>query len=198
MAPRADVSEERRKQILDAAVKVFSESGFDKTRMDDIVTESGLSKGALYWYFDSKDAIITAILENIFEDEIYHLQALVDAPGSAADRLSQLTNSTIAEFERVAETLPITFEFYAMALRNDVVRDAIQGYFEAYLNILVPIIEQGIQSGEFRELEAFDAAVALGALMEGTVLLWVIDPDRIKIDKHLQTGVQILMAGMLR
>jgi len=55
MSPRPDVSEERKNQILDAAGKVFARLGFQKTRMDDIVEESGLSKGTLYWYFKSKD-----------------------------------------------------------------------------------------------------------------------------------------------
>lgn len=58
MAPRPDVSEERKTQILTAATKMFTEHGFAEARMDDIAVESGLSKGALYWYFESKDAII--------------------------------------------------------------------------------------------------------------------------------------------
>jgi hypothetical protein len=105
-------------------------------------------------------------------------------------------NSTIAEFGHIVQTLPLTFEFYAMALRNDVIREAMRGYFDAYLKILIPIIEQGIQSGEFRKVDAFESSVALGALMEGTILLWVIDPTSISIEKHLNSGVKILMEGL--
>ncbi len=67
MSPREDVSEERKEQILDAATEVFAQKGFDKARMDDIVEETGLSKGALYWYFKSKDDIIFAIMDRIFQ-----------------------------------------------------------------------------------------------------------------------------------
>ncbi|MFQ5923332.1 MAG: TetR/AcrR family transcriptional regulator, partial [Anaerolineales bacterium] len=56
MSPRPDVSQKRQEQILNAAEKVFSERGFSGARMDDIVREVGLSKGALYWYYKSKDA----------------------------------------------------------------------------------------------------------------------------------------------
>lgn len=66
---RSDVSEERRSQILDAAVAVFARLGFHQARMDDIVQEAGLSKGALYWYFKSKDEIVMAILSSLFERE---------------------------------------------------------------------------------------------------------------------------------
>ena len=67
MAPRPDVSKERKTQILTAATKVFTELGFAGARMDDIVAESGLNKGNLDWYFDSKDAIIISILDQVFE-----------------------------------------------------------------------------------------------------------------------------------
>jgi len=67
--PRPDISEERKTQILSAATKVFTKHAFAEARMDDIVAESGLSKGSLYWYFDSKDAIIISILDQVFEWE---------------------------------------------------------------------------------------------------------------------------------
>ena len=67
MAPRPDVSKERKSQILTAATKVFTELGFAGARMDDIVAESGLSKGNLYWYFESKDTIIISMLDQVLK-----------------------------------------------------------------------------------------------------------------------------------
>ena len=61
MSPKPDVSEERTAQIITAAMQVFAQQGLEKARMDDIASESGLSKGTLYLYFKSKDAIISAI-----------------------------------------------------------------------------------------------------------------------------------------
>ena len=58
MVARTDLSATRKNQILDAAMTVFARSGFHEARMDDIVQESGLSKGTLYWYFKSKEEII--------------------------------------------------------------------------------------------------------------------------------------------
>ena len=51
MPPRPDVSEERRGQIIEAALACFTRKGYANTTIDDIVAESGLSKGAIYWYF---------------------------------------------------------------------------------------------------------------------------------------------------
>ncbi|TET82024.1 MAG: TetR/AcrR family transcriptional regulator [Anaerolineales bacterium] len=62
ISPKPDLSAERREQILNAAEKVFTRLGFSKARIDDIVAESELSKGAIYWYYKSKDTIIAALL----------------------------------------------------------------------------------------------------------------------------------------
>jgi AcrR family transcriptional regulator len=66
MSPRPDVSEERKNQILEAAIAVFARLGFDQSRMEDIAGQAGLSKGALYLYYKSKDAIVAALLTYFF------------------------------------------------------------------------------------------------------------------------------------
>jgi AcrR family transcriptional regulator len=87
MSPRIDVSEERKAQILEAAKESFTERGFHKTRMSDIAEASGLSKGTLYWYFESKDAIILSLLERVFEPELQDLKSLLNDDQSAKERL---------------------------------------------------------------------------------------------------------------
>ncbi|MBI3814338.1 MAG: helix-turn-helix transcriptional regulator, partial [Nitrospinae bacterium] len=56
-----ETEEVRRKQILESAIRCISRQGYHQTTMDDIASEAGLSKGALYWYFKSKDEILTAM-----------------------------------------------------------------------------------------------------------------------------------------
>src|SRR5246127_5232058 len=53
--------EERAPEILDAALACFSERGFAATRMDDIAARAGISKGTIYLYFDSKEAVFKAL-----------------------------------------------------------------------------------------------------------------------------------------
>src|SRR5690242_11290187 len=112
MSPRPDVSEERKTQILEAAIKVFSRMGLDQARMDDIVAEAGLSKGALYWYFKSKDDIIVAILESLFTREMSALEALLEAKGPVYERLLGFVAHTAAELKTMAHLTPILYEFY--------------------------------------------------------------------------------------
>jgi AcrR family transcriptional regulator len=55
---------ETRDKILNAALDSFLEKGYHNTRMDDIVNESGLSKGTLYWYFENKEALFISLMDH--------------------------------------------------------------------------------------------------------------------------------------
>jgi AcrR family transcriptional regulator len=91
MSPRPDVSEERRNQILEAAMAVFARQGFEQARMDDIAQQVGLSKGTLYLYFKSKDAIISAILQFfIAQEKKLHGFLESEEPSSVCEQLLRL------------------------------------------------------------------------------------------------------------
>lgn len=196
MSPRPDVSEERTQQIVEAAMAVFSRLGFDKARMDDIVQESGLSKGALYWYFKSKDEIIVAILDYLFGRELTDLQDLPNEEGSARERLFKFMERSLADLRRMLHSMPITYEFYALAFRNKAVQKAMKNYFRNYLAILEPLIQQGIEQGEFRPVDVRQAALAIASIFEGTLLLWVYDPKLVQVEKQIEAGLRTLMAGL--
>lgn len=197
MSPRPDVSEERKGQIIDAAIRVFTRLGLHQARMDDIVEESGLSKGTLYWYFNSKDDIIVAILENLFTRELESLQMPADQGLNARQRLEIYLQSTMDDITEMLRILPLTYEFYALAFRNETVRGMLTKYLNEYMKVLVPLIQQGVDEGEFRPIDSTDAAIGLGALLEGVMLLWMYDPDLVNLDHHLESSVDLFMQGLL-
>ena len=175
--PRPDVSEARKSQIIDAALKVFSRLGFQKARMDDIVKASGLSKGALYWYFESKDAIIVALLERLFGGSVGALDGVLAEDGPVPARLRRLGEAAIADVARTRALIPITYEFYAIAMRSKAVRSYLQRYYAEYREGLATLLQEGIDRGELREVDPEVTAVSIVALMEGLVLMWVMDPS---------------------
>jgi AcrR family transcriptional regulator len=69
----------RRRQILDAAGRCFTRNGFHATSMQDVFRESGLSAGAVYRYFPSKSAIVTAIAEETVAGIIQEIEAVTTA-----------------------------------------------------------------------------------------------------------------------
>ena len=197
MSPRPDVSETRRSQILEAATSVFSRLGFKKARMDDIVAESGLSKGALYWYFKSKDEIIVGIITSFLDIEMKKLRQLQMAEGTAADRLVAFSDIVIADFERLTPLLPIFFEFLGMVARHKTIQKLFASYMNDFLSVLTPVIQEGVESGEFRPVAAEDAAIAMGAIFEGIIVLRMYDPTRVNVVEHTRSTFDIFLQGLL-
>lgn len=196
MSPRPDVSEQRKNQIIEAAIKVFSELGFQNARMDDIADESGLSKGSLYWYFESKDDIILTILDQLFDQELFEWKDLAQTKSSAKGRLQDFLDHTIYAFKDMRYLMPVILEFYALTLRRDQVREVFKGYLNNYLQTLVPIIQQGIDQKEFRPVDPEEAAIAIAANFEGTILLWAYDPQKVDLAKHWKSGGDLLIEGL--
>jgi AcrR family transcriptional regulator len=165
--------------------------------MDDIVEESGLSKGALYWYFKSKDEIIEGIITSFLDIEMKKLRQLQQAEGSAADRLTAFSEIVIADFERLTPLLPMFYEFLGMVARHKTIQKLFTRYVNDFLDVLTPIIQEGVDSGEFRPLVAEDAAIAMGAIFEGTIVMRMYDPTKVNVVKHTRTSFNIFLQGLL-
>jgi TetR/AcrR family fatty acid metabolism transcriptional regulator len=197
MSPPPELTEERRSQILDAALAVFGRLGFHKARMDDVANEAGLSKGALYLYFtEGKDAIIAGILRMLFERELKRLTALQLGEGSVGEQLLAYMRRMAGEFEGMSALLSISFEFYALAARHKGVRKALKVYFQQYRAALIVLIQHGIDRGEFRQVNPDEVAIALTGLCEGVALLWMVDPQAVRLRQSFEASVHLLLDGL--
>ena len=191
-----ELEQQRKKQILDAAERVFSERGFDKARMDDIVHESGLSKGALYWYYKSKDAIIRALLDRVFISEMQNVDELVETEGSASYRLKLFVQFAIREYKRFEKLLPLAYEFIALAYRSKAVRETLVGYYQHYTGLIARVIKQGVDRGEFKPCDPDITALALMGMYEGIALLWFLDPGQVDLDRMAGQPLEIFLDGL--
>ena len=196
MSPRPDVSEERKDQIMNAAEEVFSKKGFSDARMDDIAEETGLSKGTLYLYYKSKDDLILAILDRLFQREFKAFENVDLTRVSATDAIWVFVETTAKDIKIVMRLLPITYEFMGLAFRNKLVQKSFRAYLNYYMDLLVPVIQHGIDAGEFRPADAKEVAIAMGAILEGTLLLWVYDSSLVEPEKHLRSGMKLLLEGV--
>jgi AcrR family transcriptional regulator len=196
MSPRADVSETRKNQILDAAMEAFSKVGFHKARMSDIADSSGLSKGSLYWYFESKNDLIVNLLARVFEPEIKELKSLLTDPRPVRDRLLLYAERAADDMIKMLKWGPLVYDFIALAFRQELIKRSIRGYYQQNMELLEALIQQGIDSGELDVDSVREAAIAIGSILEGTVVLWVYDPDQIDIKKHILSNIGLLLKSL--
>ena len=196
MSPRPNVTDQRKIQIINAAEDVFTKKGFDQARMDDIAEETGLSKGTLYLYFKSKDDLIIAILERIFQREFKAFEQIDLSTTSAGDAIDLFVDTVAKDIKLMLRLMPIAYEFLALAFRNKTVQKSLKVYVNRYMNILVPIIQNGIDTGEFKNVDAKEVAIAMGAVLEGTILIWVYDKSLVNPEANIRSGIRLLLDGV--
>ena len=92
-------SEETRTRILEAALAVFRERGFDKATMREIAAEAGVAVGAAYYYFDSKEAIVMAFYERSQGEMHTEIEAALDSARSLESRLRAIISTKFTYFE---------------------------------------------------------------------------------------------------
>lgn len=195
-ASKESLEQERREQILDAAETVFAERGFSQARMDDIVRASGLSKGALYWYYKGKDAIVMALLDRIFGAELEEARELVALERPAEERMRMIVLAAAGEIRRFEKLMPLGYEFVALAARRKEVRQRLASYYRGYTEPLAEIVRQGVERGEFKPIDPHQVALALIAAYEGLALLWFVDPESVDWDVMSTTPLELILEGI--
>jgi len=167
----------RRQQILDAARQCFSEHGFHQAGMAMIVERSGLSHGAVYGYFSSKDDLIEALA-----DDRHQREAILNATAAdARDPLAGLLRLVRAYAEWLNDPSSVTgrrvgVHGWAEALRSQRVKQRVVAGIDAPRRTMIKLIEGAQHTGQIcRELRADALARSLIALFQGFVLQSVWD-----------------------
>ena len=195
--------EARPGELLDAALDLFVEKGFSATRVEEVAARAGVSKGTLFLYFQSKEDLFKAVVrENIANKFPTWQEEFITFEGSSSDmlryalvswwerigntRASGITKLVMSE----AQNFPEIAEFY----QDEVIKPG---------NAMIRrILERGVQSGEFRELDLEQAVHIIVAPMI-FLMMWkhsmgacaasakIVDPEQFI---HMQ--VDVLLHGM--
>jgi len=187
-----------RNHILMKATAVFAEKGFTKTSMNDIIRASGLSKGGVYWHFKSKSDLMKAIFIMYFSGQEAIMAAALNSPGTPTEKLLQFVRLAGSDLEAAISLFPAPMEFYALASREDVLQKQLRVFYKAYLDNISQLVQQGIDSGEWKEVSARETAVTIISLMEGVLLLWSIYPEDIDVGSQMKTAVQLMLDGLTK
>jgi AcrR family transcriptional regulator len=201
MAPKLkpETLEERKTQILKAALTCFARKGYHQTTMDDIVQEAGLSKGGVYWHFSSKKELFLELFESIVSDVGNLMSGVLASDASATDKLRSaldmfVTFSTAEEFQ---DLFPLMIDVWAQNSQDPDVNEVATAVYNHFRQPLVQLIEEGIASGEFKAVDAGALASILFALYDGLAVQWMIDATLVDWDAVSETVTQTFVAGLL-
>ncbi len=165
--------EARPREILAAALRLFAERGYTATSLEDVAAAAGVTKGTIYYYFRSKEALLMRLAEVGDREAVDELEALVrDNPGPVSTQLRLIMRKGFAEpTDDAQRQLRVVY----LALHSDAPRlfaRAIQKTLVRGWAIMVRLIERGQATGEFRP--DVDAQVAARVYTSGLImqLLW--------------------------
>ena len=187
---------ERRAQILSAARRVFIEKGYLAARVEDVARAAALSKGAVYFYFDSKRALFDALVEAEHAQTLSFLESAEADPRPAAVKLLALGKEYLEYFAGLQSPPRFFLLMSEMSIRDDALRDQVEAIHERFISRTESIIAQGIQEGAFRDVDPRAAAVMLKAMIDGLggQAAIGIRPD---VPRLLSDGVQVILQGLL-
>lgn len=134
--------------ILDTASRLFFQQGYDRTTLQDIINATGLSKGAIYHHFSSKEAILVAVVDQIGEYNSTVLAQVRDRKGlTGAEKLREVSRTSLQlSFQgRVLNMLPYLIEnpkFMALQMQSIL--------YEASPDYILPILQEGLADGSIQ------------------------------------------------
>jgi AcrR family transcriptional regulator len=195
MSPKVDVADERRAQIMQAALACFTRKGYNNTTMDDIVAESGLSKGSLYWYFKSKDDLFAAAIMSLLMNVGQEAFAALEQCTTASDKLRALAQAMVNFCKEAEGFFSLFLEFWASSPRREEAGQLWVSMLVQYKDLVVGIIEEGVRNGEFKPVDAEQLAWVMMAAYDGLAAYIMFIPD-MDLERISQVFVETLLGGL--
>ena len=189
---------QRREQILAAALDVIIEKGYEKSRMDDIVKASKLSKGAIYWYYKSKKDVYLSLVNHWVFNFSATLNNIVEEDHSAADQLRELFQFFVNQYQINPRPFRAMMEFWSLAARDDDVQNKIQKVYTEFLNLIENILIKGVESGEFDLLDTKIAALSIMVNIEGIIWFTIFDVPGVSISAYIDTISNFILTGLAK
>lgn len=190
------VRNERRQQLVDAGWRCAARQGFRSVTVDDVCAEAGVSKGSFYVYFDQKQDLLLALLE----DDAAGVDAIMEevrrARVSGIQRLRRLVRAMLERGEDVAR-LQVRADLWAEMSSNPAVQERFAAVVRRRRLALRSWIEESMASGEIVEIPSNALAAILLALGDGLMLHAGLDPSGFRW-ANVRRALDALLEGITR
>ncbi len=182
-------------QILDAAMHVFVKSGYNKTTMDDIVSHSGLSKGAIYHYYNSKKDLFLSLIDYW---ENYFFKNIIDKDltlSSADDLLREITNDVIQTFKTKKHVFLAELEFWSLSNHDIDIRKRTTSLYVKLIDLFKSVIKKGIDEGAFKKVDLDVASLSVMTSLQGVIWFSIFEKSNISAEKYLNDVIEFIIYG---
>jgi AcrR family transcriptional regulator len=171
LAGRTQAVEEKRRQLLDAAVRVFARKGFHASRVGDIAEEAGVAHGLLYHYFRSKDEVLEAVFDENWSVLLARIESVEKTDEPAADQLRHIAAIVLRTWLHLPDVVRVVVREFG---RSPELAERI-GVLAQPIYAIERVIARGIERGEFRQdIDARVAATVVYGSIDELLTAWVL------------------------
>jgi TetR/AcrR family transcriptional regulator, fatty acid metabolism regulator protein len=187
---------ERRRLILDAAVRVFARKGFHTCRVGDIAEEAGVSHGLLYHYFPSKDALLETVFRETWTGLLAAIGLVEESGAPAGEQLRQVAAILLRSWRHDPDLVRVLVREIARSPELQSRLEEVRAAFDA----IERIVRRGQATREFRgDLDARLASTVFYGGLEEILTGWVLgvlpDGDE-EVDRAERTLVEVIFGGL--
>jgi AcrR family transcriptional regulator len=189
-------SEETRARLLEAAERSFAQQGFDATGVATICQVAGVTKGAFYHHFSSKQDVFMELLRRWLDRLDIQMAKLREDSASVPEELFSMTSLIQEILQATEDQFPIYLEFWTRALRDPTIRQELITPFYRYRDLFSEMVSNGITEGTLKDVHPQTAARLILALALGLLIQALIDQRGDDWGQVTQDCLQILLMGI--
>ncbi|MCX8043014.1 MAG: TetR/AcrR family transcriptional regulator [Desulfobacterota bacterium] len=197
MAPLIIDKEEKKRQILKAALAVFSRSGYHESTIAAIAREAGIGKGTVYEYFKDKETLFMELFSFLIEDHLQYLGIGKPESIAPAKRLEEIILGTFHALGSMGHIYNIFLDLKTRCVNktdDTFYHEQFARLYREFRRELAAIIHAGQQRGFFRALHPDIAATLIIAVMEGIMNQWIADQNAFDMERIHDEVCTMIMA----
>jgi TetR/AcrR family transcriptional regulator, transcriptional repressor of aconitase len=197
MAPKIsdELKEKRRQQILEAAERVFTRTGYEPATLKDIVEETGMSRGWIYLYFQTKEEVFEALVDKIDEEQNRAIEELLRNSPSVWEVIRILFTLQKEEFDANRPTIaPAVYEYFLSGWRDETRRQRLAHRYEKSITRFVQMLQTGVDKGEFAPILPLQVvAKIISSHLEGIMMhALAVGPDQADASRQLDALLEYI------
>jgi TetR/AcrR family transcriptional regulator, fatty acid metabolism regulator protein len=198
LTDRSIAQEDKRRRLLDAAVRVFARKGYHSSRVGDIAEEAGVAHGLLYHYFESKESLLEAVFRDTWSQIMESIREIEERGDPAGEQLRKVAALFLRAWTRDPDLVRVLVREVA---RSPQVQRQVDEIGEVFAGIR-RIIERGQEAGEFRaDIDARLASWIFYGALEEVLTAWVLGqlPDSDEdVALAERTILEVIRGGLAR
>lgn len=181
-------------KIVAAAWNLFYKQGYDETTIEEIVEESGTSRGSFYHYFEGKDALLSS-LSYLFDDKYAELEKEMDPDLSPIEKLKYINQELFLMIENTV-SVELLSRLFATQLTTSGERH-LMNTNRTYYKLLRQIVIEGQEQGLFKDqLSINDITRAYAMFERGLMYEWCISNGNYSLCQHAQSVMPLFLEGL--